>query len=105
MSIFDLICTEEVERVEEVVEMVEKVAEDVEKVADDIGDHLPEGTKLRKAASFVENVAEETVKDANQVEQFIDKVFSFILPNPPVFFLVENATLILFFPSNLVISL
>lgn len=81
MSIHMCICvtTEEVEtaldKAEEVVEMVEEVAEDVEKVADDIGDHLPEGTKLRKAASFVEDVAKETVKDANLAEDFIDKVF------------------------------
>ncbi|KAF3445949.1 hypothetical protein FNV43_RR11126 [Rhamnella rubrinervis] len=63
----------ELERAEEVVEMVEKLAEDVENVADDIGDHLPEGTKLRKAALFVENVAKETVKDAKLAEQFINK--------------------------------
>ncbi|KAF3445946.1 hypothetical protein FNV43_RR11123 [Rhamnella rubrinervis] len=54
--------------------MVEEVAEDVEKVADDIGDHLPDGTKLRKADLFVENVAKEIVKDANLAEQVILKV-------------------------------
>lgn len=71
--------TEEVEKavniVEEVVEMVEKVAEGVEKVADNIGDHLPEGTVLGEAASFVEDVAKQIAMAANLADEFIDKVF------------------------------
>ncbi|KAL2538414.1 uncharacterized protein Fot_19805 [Forsythia ovata] len=60
--------------VEEVVEAVEKVAEEVEKVAEDLINDLPVGGKLRKAVEFVENVAERTAKDADIVDDFIDKV-------------------------------
>lgn len=63
-----------VDTAEDVIEKVEKVAENIEKVADEIGDHLPEGAKLRKAALFVENIAKEAVRDANLAEDIIDKV-------------------------------
>ncbi|KAM3710234.1 hypothetical protein ACJW30_01G013800 [Castanea mollissima] len=63
-----------VETAEEVVEVVEKVAEEVDKVAEEISEHLPEGGKLRVAAKIIEKVAEKTAKDAQLVEDVIDKV-------------------------------
>ncbi|XP_075633156.1 uncharacterized protein LOC142605606 isoform X2 [Castanea sativa] len=63
-----------VETAEEVVEVVEKVAEEVDKVAEEISEHLPEGGKLRVAVKIIEKVAEKTAKDAQLVEDAIDKV-------------------------------
>ncbi|KAL4649440.1 hypothetical protein ACB092_01G013900 [Castanea dentata] len=63
-----------VETAEEVVEVVEKVAEEVDKVAEEISEHLPEGGKLRATAKIIEKVAERTAKDAQLVEDVIDKV-------------------------------
>lgn len=63
-----------VEIAEQVVNIVEKVAEETEKIAEDVGDHLPEGGRLKKAIIFVENVARETAKDAHLAEHLIDKV-------------------------------
>lgn len=61
---------------EEVTEVVEKVAEEAEKVAEDVAEHLPEGGKLKAAATLVENIAKETAKDAHLVEDIIEKVLS-----------------------------
>ncbi|KAL2538413.1 uncharacterized protein Fot_19804 [Forsythia ovata] len=62
------------QKAEDVVEAVEKVAENVEKVAEDIADDLPAGGQLRKAVDFIENWAERTAKDADLVDDFIDKI-------------------------------
>ncbi|KAL2513069.1 Uncharacterized protein Adt_18669 [Abeliophyllum distichum] len=61
-------------KVEDVVETVEEVAKNVEKVAEDIADDLPAGGQLRKAVDFIENWAERTARDADLVDDFIDKV-------------------------------
>ncbi|XP_034674868.1 uncharacterized protein LOC117906040 isoform X1 [Vitis riparia] len=58
---------------EQIAETIESVAEKVEQVADDIGNHLPEGGKLRQVADFVENVAKETAKGAHLVDAAIEK--------------------------------
>ncbi|XP_038886506.1 uncharacterized protein LOC120076742 isoform X1 [Benincasa hispida] len=62
-----------VDVVEEVAEMVETAAERVDKVAEEIAEHLPEGSKLQKAALFVENAAERIAKDADLAGDIIDK--------------------------------
>ncbi|KAK7852843.1 uncharacterized protein LOC111984981 [Quercus suber] len=63
-----------VDTAEDVAEVVEKVAEEVEIVAEEIAEHLPAGGKLKVVATFIENVAETTAKDARLVEDVIDKV-------------------------------
>ncbi|KAK9269988.1 hypothetical protein L1049_025561 [Liquidambar formosana] len=63
-----------VETAEHIAEVVEKVAEEVEKVADEVGDHLPDGGKLKGAFNFVENLAKETAKDAHEADEVIDKL-------------------------------
>ena len=63
-----------VELADQVADIVEEVAEGVEKVADEVADHLPEGGKLKQVATFVENVARETAKDADIVDDVIEKV-------------------------------
>ena len=74
----DLTYTEEVDTVvdtaEDVAEVVEKVAEEVEIVAEEIAEHLPAGGKLKVVATFIENVAETTARDAQLGEDIIDKV-------------------------------
>ncbi|KAF9687354.1 hypothetical protein SADUNF_Sadunf02G0084900 [Salix dunnii] len=65
---------EVVELADNVADIVEEVAEGVEKVAEEIADHLPEGGKLKQVATFVENVAEETAKDADLVDEVIEKI-------------------------------
>lgn len=62
------------EKIEEMAEAVEKVGEDVEKVAEEIEEKLPDGGKLKSAVTLVENVAKETVNDADKLEELIDKV-------------------------------
>ncbi|KAJ6730307.1 PHAGE CAPSID SCAFFOLDING PROTEIN (GPO) SERINE PEPTIDASE [Salix viminalis] len=63
-----------VELADQVADIVEEVAEGVEKVADEVADHLPEGGKLKQVATFVENVARETAKDADLIDDVIEKV-------------------------------
>ncbi|KAJ6939519.1 hypothetical protein NC651_005848 [Populus alba x Populus x berolinensis] len=65
---------EVVEIADQVADIVEEVAEEVGKVADEVADHLPEGGKLQQVATFIENVAKETAKDANVVDEIIEKV-------------------------------
>ncbi|CAK9313047.1 unnamed protein product [Citrullus colocynthis] len=60
--------------VEDVAEMVETAGERVDKVAEEIGEHLPEGSKLQKAALFVENAAERIAKDADLAGDIIEKI-------------------------------
>ncbi|KAL0445913.1 UNVERIFIED_CONTAM: hypothetical protein Slati_1719200 [Sesamum latifolium] len=61
------------ETVEKIADTVGKVAEEVDKVAEEIAEALPEGG-LKKMVSFVEDLAEETTKDAQMVEDLMDKV-------------------------------
>ncbi|KAJ6709548.1 hypothetical protein OIU74_010610 [Salix koriyanagi] len=63
-----------VELADQVADIVEEVAEGVEKVADEVADHLPEGGRLKQVATFVENVARETAKDADLIDDVIEKV-------------------------------
>ncbi|KAF5444823.1 hypothetical protein F2P56_033922 [Juglans regia] len=59
---------------EDVAETIERVAEKVEEAAEEVADHLPAGGKLKDAATFIENLAKETAKDANLVDGVIHKV-------------------------------
>ncbi|XVF36648.1 hypothetical protein REPUB_Repub19eG0075200 [Reevesia pubescens] len=59
---------------ENISDAVEAVAEKVEKIADEIGDQLPEGGKLRATLELVEDLAEETAKNAHLTGDLIDKV-------------------------------
>ncbi|KAK4400522.1 hypothetical protein Sango_1158300 [Sesamum angolense] len=61
------------ETVEKIADTVGKVAEEVDKAAEEIAEALPEGG-LKKMVSFVEDLAEETTKDAQMVEDLMDKV-------------------------------
>ncbi|XVE55548.1 hypothetical protein DITRI_Ditri03aG0167800 [Diplodiscus trichospermus] len=71
------------ETAENISDVVEEVAEKVEKIADEIGDRLPEGGKLRATLDLVEDLAEETAKNARLAGDLIDKVnFNFHLINP-----------------------
>ncbi|KAL3638878.1 hypothetical protein CASFOL_016785 [Castilleja foliolosa] len=63
-----------VQTVEDIVEAVEEVTEGVEKAAEKIAEDLPEGGAFRKAVDFVEHVAERANRDAQLVDDFIDKV-------------------------------
>ncbi|XP_051137780.1 uncharacterized protein LOC127255996 isoform X1 [Andrographis paniculata] len=59
--------------VEKIADAVEHVAEEVDKVAEGIGAALPDGG-LKSMVHFVEVLAEETAKDAQNVEDLMDKV-------------------------------
>ncbi|CAK7347196.1 unnamed protein product [Dovyalis caffra] len=59
--------------VEAVAETVEKVADKVDKVAEDFADSLPEG-RVKQAARFIENIAEDAEKDAHLVDEAIEKI-------------------------------
>ncbi|KAJ4822021.1 hypothetical protein Tsubulata_001588 [Turnera subulata] len=63
-----------VETAETVAEIVETVAEKVDEMAEEVADHLPEGGRLKKLATSVEKLAEETAKGAHRAEELIDKV-------------------------------
>lgn len=68
-------CSGEIEDVVEVlVEDVEKVAVLVDKVATEIADELPEDSIVENDFVMVENIAEEFIKEADKVEQFIKQV-------------------------------
>lgn len=62
---------------ETVAETVEKVADKLDKVAEELADILPEG-KLKQAARYIEDIAEEAEKDAHLVDEAIEKVLLFI---------------------------
>ena len=71
------------ETVEEIADAVGKVAEEVDRAAEDLAESLPEGG-LKQVVSFVEDLAEETAKDAQMVEELMDKVhflFPFFVPS------------------------
>ncbi|KAL5558914.1 hypothetical protein UlMin_035125 [Ulmus minor] len=61
------------ETADKLADVVEDVAVEVEKIADKIGDQLPEG-KLRKAANFVEDLAEKTIETSNRIDDALDKI-------------------------------
>lgn len=61
------------ETVEKIADTVGKVAAEVDKAAEEMAEALPEGG-LKKMVSFVEDLAEETTKDAQMVEDLMDKV-------------------------------
>ncbi|KAL2483170.1 uncharacterized protein Fot_44618 [Forsythia ovata] len=61
------------ETVEKIADAVEKVAEEVDKAAENIAEALPEGG-LKKVVNLVEDLAEETAKDAQKVEDLMDKI-------------------------------
>lgn len=58
---------------EAVAETVEKVADKVDKVAEDLADILPEG-KLKQAVGYIEDIAEKAEKDAQLVDEAIEKL-------------------------------
>lgn len=59
--------------VDVVAHTVEKIAKSVDKAAEEIEEALPEGG-LKKMVHMVEDLAEETIKDAQKVENIILKV-------------------------------
>ncbi|CAA2962987.1 Hypothetical predicted protein [Olea europaea subsp. europaea] len=59
--------------VEKIADAVEKVAEEVDKAAENIAESLPEGA-LKNVVNLVEDLAEETAKDAQKVEDLMDKI-------------------------------
>ncbi|KAL7150180.1 hypothetical protein ABFS83_05G093000 [Erythranthe nasuta] len=61
------------ETVEKIADAVGKVAEEVDKAAEGIAESLPEGG-LKKMVHVIEDLAEETAKDAQKVEDLMDKV-------------------------------
>ncbi|XP_052190425.1 uncharacterized protein LOC127800062 [Diospyros lotus] len=63
-----------VETADHVAEVIEDVAEGVEKVMEEVAGELPEGGRLGHAVEFIENVAQETAKDAHLAGDIIDKV-------------------------------
>ncbi|XP_030459329.1 uncharacterized protein LOC115679767 isoform X2 [Syzygium oleosum] len=64
---------EVIEDAEIVAEVVEKVATAAEKVSAQVADELPDDSKLKEAALFVEHVSEVTAQDAHLTENFIHK--------------------------------
>ena len=50
------------------------MAEKVEKIADEVGDQLPDGGKLQTTLELIEDLAEETAKNAHLAGDLIDKV-------------------------------
>ncbi|KAL4280466.1 hypothetical protein GQ457_03G033610 [Hibiscus cannabinus] len=62
------------ETAEHISDVVEEVAEKVEKIADEMGNQLPDGGKLRATLDLVEDLAEETAKNAHLAGDLIDKV-------------------------------
>lgn len=63
-----------IEEVEKAAEVVEKVATVAENVSAEVAEILPDHTKFKDAALFVERVAKETAHDAQLTENFIHKV-------------------------------
>ncbi|XP_057773544.1 uncharacterized protein LOC130992811 isoform X2 [Salvia miltiorrhiza] len=61
------------ETVEKIADAVGNAAEEVDKVAEDLAEALPEGG-LKQVVSFVEDLAEETAKETQMVEDLMDKV-------------------------------
>ncbi|XP_031115678.1 uncharacterized protein LOC116019551 [Ipomoea triloba] len=61
------------ETVEKVADVVGNVAHEVDKAAEDFKENLPAG-KLKDIVEAIEHVAEETAKDAQIVEDLMDKV-------------------------------
>ncbi|XVE95244.1 hypothetical protein REPUB_Repub02eG0079500 [Reevesia pubescens] len=62
------------EAAEHISDVVEEMAEKVEKIADEVGDQLPEGGKLQATLQLVEDLADETAKNARLTGDLIDKV-------------------------------
>ncbi|KAF8044183.1 hypothetical protein BT93_A2229 [Corymbia citriodora subsp. variegata] len=65
---------EVIEDAEIVAEVVEKVATMAEKVSAQVADKLPDDSKLKEAALFVEHVSEVAAHDAHLTEDFIHEV-------------------------------
>lgn len=59
---------------------VDQAAEAAEEMAEDLASKLPEGSKLKEAACFVECVAHEVEKDAELTLAFVEKVSKTLLP-------------------------
>lgn len=66
------------ETVEKIADTVGKVAKEVDKATEDLAEALPEGG-LKQVVSFVEDLAEEAAKDAQKVEDLMDKVHIYFL--------------------------
>ncbi|MBA0720818.1 hypothetical protein Golax_008420, partial [Gossypium laxum] len=61
------------EAAEQITDVVEDVAGKVEEIADQVGEQLPDGGKLRATLELVEDLAEETAKNAHLAGDLIDK--------------------------------
>ncbi|KAI3736566.1 hypothetical protein L2E82_26423 [Cichorium intybus] len=64
---------QKIEATEHVVKAVESVADKLDKVIDGITDDLPDGSKLKKALEFVDEIAEGVAKTAHVADDFINK--------------------------------
>ncbi|XP_027333761.1 uncharacterized protein LOC113848445 [Abrus precatorius] len=62
-----------IEEADRIMDIVEEVAEGVEKVTEEVVKHLPEG-KLRDTAEFVEEVAKDIDKHAQNAEDALEKI-------------------------------
>ncbi|KAL9682771.1 hypothetical protein QQ045_014579 [Rhodiola kirilowii] len=63
-----------VQTAEDIADVVEQVAEQVDKLAEEVSEHLPQGGKLRRTMEVIEDLAEETAKQAHLLGDVIDKV-------------------------------
>lgn len=81
-----------------VSEAVEKIADTVGKVgdeADQVAEAVPEGG-LNQIANFVEDLAEETTKDVQKVEDLMNKVHFYLI------LLLINLHIEVYFPKKIV---
>ncbi|KAI3513718.1 hypothetical protein L1887_21057 [Cichorium endivia] len=65
---------QKIEATEHVVKAVESAADKLDKVIDGITDDLPDGSKLKKALEFLDEIAEGVAKTAHVADDFINKV-------------------------------
>ncbi|KAK6945782.1 hypothetical protein RJ641_013326 [Dillenia turbinata] len=63
-----------VEETEDVAKVVEKVATAAEEVSEDVAEMLPDNSKLKQAALFVEHISKVAASDAQFTENVIHKV-------------------------------
>lgn len=68
------------ETAEKIANTVGKVVEEADQVVEDLAEAVPEGG-LKQISSFVEDLAEETAKDDQKVEDLMNKVHFYFVPH------------------------
>lgn len=68
------------ETAEKIANTVGKVVEEADQVVEDLAEEVPEGG-LKQICSFVEDLAEETAKDDQKVEDLMNKVHFYFVPH------------------------